>query len=68
GVIALDSNDIYLLCSDGLSDYVDEAKLLEIICHTPPHLGQMGENLLNAALEKGGNDNITLLITKVHCN
>ncbi len=65
GIISLDSNDIYLLCSDGLSDYVDEATLAQILCHHPHPLTQMSENLLNAALEKGGNDNITLLITKV---
>lgn len=65
GIISLDSNDVYVLCSDGLSDYVAEATLSAIV-QDPHSLEEMGGKLLNAALEKGGNDNITLLITKIH--
>ena len=61
GVIALNSKDLYLLCSDGLSDYV-EKETLHSILSSPLSLEKMGEKMVKAALEKGGNDNITLLL------
>jgi serine/threonine protein phosphatase PrpC len=64
GVIPLFSKDLYMLCSDGLSDYVEEAKIARILSYSSS-LEEMGKNLVKLALEKGGNDNITLLLVKV---
>ncbi len=49
--------DIYLLCSDGLSDLVDFDNIEEAIEY--PH------QLLQLALQAGGKDNITLITIKV---
>ncbi|MBS0604027.1 MAG: Stp1/IreP family PP2C-type Ser/Thr phosphatase [Verrucomicrobia bacterium] len=64
GVIPLRPKDIYMLCSDGLSDYVEEEKIARLL-GAPLSLEEMGKKLVDAALEKGGNDNITLLLVKV---
>ncbi len=64
GVIPLKSKDLYMLCSDGLSDYVEEEKMARILSSFVP-LGEMGKNLVELALEKGGNDNITLLLVRI---
>lgn len=64
GVIPLQPQDIYLLCSDGLSDYVEENKIARILA-SPLKLEEMGEKLVESALEKGGNDNITLLLVRI---
>jgi len=64
GVIALHSNDLYMLCSDGLSDYVDKDKTARILSSSDS-LEKMGRNLVELALEKGGNDNITLLLVRI---
>ncbi len=64
GVIPLRPKDIYMICSDGLSDYVDENQMARILA-SPLSLEEMGRKLVRAALEKGGNDNITLLLVKV---
>ncbi len=64
GVIPIASKDIYLLCSDGLSDYVEES-MIENILSTPLSLQKMGGKLVNSALKKGGNDNITLLLVQI---
>ncbi len=64
GVIPLYQKDIYMLCSDGLSDYVDAKKIARILSSSLS-LEEMGGKLVEAALEKGGNDNITLLLVKV---
>lgn len=63
GVISLNSKDVYMLCSDGLSDYVDEKKIAAVLA-SPLSLEEMGRNLVELALEKGGNDNITLLLVR----
>lgn len=64
GVIPLRPKDIFMLCSDGLSDYADEKKIARYLS-APLSLEEMGQHLVNAALGKGGNDNITLLLVKV---
>lgn len=64
GVISLGSKDIYMLCSDGLSDYVAEEKLSQLLSSSLV-LEETGKKLVKAALEKGGNDNITLLLARI---
>lgn len=64
GVIPVYPKDIFMLCSDGLSDYVEESKIASILASSLS-LEEMGKTLVKAALEKGGNDNITLLLVKV---
>jgi protein phosphatase len=64
GIISLHSKDLYMLCSDGLSDYVDYAKIA-IILSSPLSLEEMGKTFIKCALEKGGNDNITILLVRI---
>lgn len=64
GVIPLRPRDIYMLCSDGLSDYVEESKMA-LLLSSPLPLEAIGKKLVEAALKRGGNDNITLLLLKV---
>jgi protein phosphatase len=64
GVIPLHSKDLYMLCSDGLTDYVEEGKIGRILS-SALSLEEMGRKLIESALEKGGNDNITLLLVKI---
>lgn len=58
------SGDIYFLCSDGLSDLVSDQEMASVIKQHST-LKQIGEALVQKALENGGNDNITLVITKI---
>jgi serine/threonine protein phosphatase PrpC len=64
GIIPLCSKDLYMLCSDGLSDYVDRDKIARVLSSSLS-LEEMGKNLVKYALEKGGNDNITLLLVRI---
>jgi protein phosphatase len=64
GVIPLQSKDLYMLCSDGLTDYVDKAQIAGVFS-TANSLEEMGKTLVKLALEKGGNDNITLLLVRI---
>lgn len=67
------SEDIFLLCSDGLSGMLEDAELLDIIKSPYPLsaknderglLEEGCERLIRRANEKGGNDNITAILVK----
>jgi serine/threonine protein phosphatase PrpC len=57
--------DVYLLCSDGLSDYVDEPQILELLLHYQ-NLPDASEALIQFANAQGGYDNTTVLLLRVH--
>lgn len=56
--------DIYLLCSDGLSDFVALETISELAQEDEPVQDRV-EKLIEAAKERGGKDNITVLICQV---
>jgi len=53
--------DLYLMCSDGLSDMMDDAAIARIL-QNGTSLDQMSEALVCQANENGGRDNITVLL------
>lgn len=55
--------DILLLCTDGLYNLVYENELVEILA-TEENLSTKVERMVNHALERGGNDNITAVLVK----
>ena len=59
----VEADDIYLLCSDGLSDMVDDAVIASILLAQQP-LAQCAEALIKAANAGGGRDNISVLLAK----
>lgn len=58
--------DILLLCSDGLSNEVNGTDMQKIVMSYPDKLGQACAELVKEANERGGKDNITLIIAKLH--
>jgi protein phosphatase len=58
------SGDLYLLCSDGLTDLVTDQEIQDLIT-TSNNVQDCGLDLVRAANERGGLDNITVLIVKV---
>lgn len=59
--IPLQNDDCILLCSDGLSSYVDH-QCIENILHAEPDEQTQCKRLLEAAYAAGGEDNVTILI------
>ncbi|MDB5868324.1 MAG: protein phosphatase domain protein [Polaromonas sp.] len=53
--------DVYLMCSDGLSDMVPDAAIAAIL-DAPDALPEKALNLVAAANEGGGRDNISVLL------
>ena len=60
----LEAGDIYLMCSDGLSDMMEDAAMARIL-QNGSSLAQMAQELVFRANENGGRDNITVLLTQV---
>jgi protein phosphatase len=55
--------DKILLCSDGLTDLVENDEILEIVAASPPEAAATA--LVGLARSRGGHDNITLVIVEV---
>lgn len=55
--------DVYLMCSDGLSDMIEDAMIAKILQNGLP-LEQMAQQLVSLANANGGRDNITVLLTQ----
>ena len=61
----IQNGDIYLLCSDGLTDMLSD---LEISCllHDYPNSGECASQLIQVALDKGGRDNVTVIVCRIN--
>lgn len=55
--------DVYLICSDGLTDMVQVQEIAAVL-HTLP-LEEAGRELLSRALSHGGKDNVSLIVCKI---
>jgi protein phosphatase len=60
--VAARPGDVYLICSDGLSDMVDGAKIEEILRTHRDDLDGAAKALVQAANRAGGEDNITAIL------
>jgi len=58
-------NDIYLLCSDGLSSMVPDARILSTLHESEYDLEKSLRGLVTCALEAGGEDNVTVVLNRV---
>jgi protein phosphatase len=56
--------DVFLICSDGLTSMVPEARVAEIV-RGAGSLGEAGRALIKAANDAGGRDNITVILFRL---
>jgi serine/threonine protein phosphatase PrpC len=54
--------DLYLVCSDGLTDMLTEEEVEEVIAESKADPAQTAKALVAAANERGGEDNITVVL------
>ena len=57
-------DDILLLCSDGLTTMIPDDEIGRLVQGANGDLGQAAQALVDAANERGGEDNITVLLIK----
>lgn len=59
-----ETNDLYILCSDGLSDMLSDREIIHILNDTTVQLADFCEVLVQAANLRGGKDNISVVLIK----
>jgi len=59
---AVHPGDWYLLCSDGLSDMLDDARIAEVLRGQGEDVGKAAQALVDAANQAGGRDNIAVIL------
>jgi serine/threonine protein phosphatase PrpC len=64
-VVDLRPGDKLLLCTDGLWDMVRDPGIREVLHKAAPNPDQTGEALIQAALQGGGEDNVSVIVVYV---
>jgi protein phosphatase len=57
--------DVYVLCSDGLSDMVDDEDIHLTISTFNANLNLIGQQLIRLTNDNGGRDNVSIVVAKV---
>lgn len=60
----VENGDIYLLCTDGLTNMVDDDVISKVL--TDETVGDKSQELIRLANENGGRDNITVIVVEYH--
>jgi len=62
-LVSIEENDAFLLCSDGLTDMVDDSEIEKTLQDlSVEQIENMSQKLLQSALEQGGKDNISIML------
>ena len=65
GRVRVQNGDILLLCSDGLSGKLRAEEMQQIVASSKGDLGRACEMLVHEANDRGGEDNITVVLAKI---
>jgi PPM family protein phosphatase len=57
--------DVLLMCSDGLTDLVEDVNIEKILHSSNGNLGMAASNLIELANASGGKDNISVILIKI---
>ena len=63
--IEAEEGDVFLICSDGLSDMVEDEEILELVHSNRDDLNKAVKALVAAANKGGGEDNITAIAFQI---
>ena len=64
GITSFLKDDLFLMCTDGLSDYLSSENITEIL-NSSPSIKDACLNLISSAKNNGSCDNLTTLIVKI---
>ena len=59
----VEEEDIFMICSDGLTDPLEDRALADIFSKTP--FADLADELVQQALDNGTEDNVTVVVVKV---
>lgn len=63
--LKVEAGDVLLLCSDGLTNMVEDQEIEEILKRHKEDMKLAGENLVRQANEAGGKDNISVILVRL---
>jgi PPM family protein phosphatase len=63
--VELKKGETVLICSDGLTNMMDDEEIFNIIQHNPDDLNLAGHQLVEKANNQGGKDNIAIIIIRM---
>ncbi|WP_348269470.1 protein phosphatase 2C domain-containing protein [Edaphobacter paludis] len=63
---ALATDDVFLLCSDGLWAYVPEAAIYGVLAERPLQTAVAADTLLRSALDAGAPDNVSIAVLRIY--
>jgi PPM family protein phosphatase len=63
-LIPATGRQVFLICSDGLSKEVDDEQLARILASDSGHTAGLAGELVEAALDHGGRDNVTVIVVE----
>lgn len=63
---AVERGDVYLFCSDGLNDMLDDEEIAQVLLHAAGTLAEAGAALIDAANAAGGADNISVALVGIN--
>ena len=66
--VKLEPGNVILMCSDGLSNMVEDSQIREIISDTEKNLEEKGKILISEANRNGGKDNIAVVLIEPFAN
>ena len=58
-------NDVYVLCSDGLTDMVEDEDIHLTISTFSANLDTIGQQLIKLTNDNGGRDNVSIILVRV---
>ncbi len=61
--LVTEPGDLFVLCSDGLANMLEDKELLDVVRKTP--FEDTPKKLIELANDRGGDDNITVIVVKV---
>jgi protein phosphatase len=61
----VEAEDVYVLCSDGLTDMVDAEIVREIVAAKRSDLAEAAAELIDVANQNGGRDNVSVVVIRV---
>jgi protein phosphatase len=64
-VLPIEPGDRLILCSDGLSDMVPDARIRDLLTSSPENPERAARTLVSAALDAGGLDNVSVVVVDV---
>ena len=59
----VEEEDVFMICSDGLTDPLDDRALADIFAKTP--FADLADELVQQALDNGTEDNVTVVVVKI---